>query len=101
MRDSTGSGLDRVLVDPLTGKPSTFGNMVEHWDEAGWPETKCPDLGDWSDTPHDELENWPIPRDELDRFDSGLKELAYVVARIQKKRLIDLDRERLLHYNYD
>jgi hypothetical protein len=22
----------------------------------GWPETKCPDLGDWSDTPHDQLD---------------------------------------------
>jgi hypothetical protein len=21
-----------------------------------WPETKCPDLGDWSDTPHDVLD---------------------------------------------
>jgi hypothetical protein len=21
-----------------------------------WEETKCPDLGDWSDTPHDELD---------------------------------------------
>jgi hypothetical protein len=25
------------------------------WNEVG-PETKCPDLGDWSDTPHDELD---------------------------------------------
>jgi hypothetical protein len=24
--------------------------------EERWPETKCPDLGDWSDTPHDELD---------------------------------------------
>jgi hypothetical protein len=68
------------------------------------PETKCPDLGDWSDTPHDELDNWPIPRDGLTGlawFDCGLKELASRVARIQKKRLIELDRERLLSYIED
>jgi hypothetical protein len=22
----------------------------------GWPETRCPDLGDWSDTPHGQLD---------------------------------------------
>jgi hypothetical protein len=72
------TGLDKVLVDPATGLPSTFGNYmpdigrgIEWCDwmgpeacyccevrelESEWPETKCPDLGDWSDTPHDELD---------------------------------------------
>jgi hypothetical protein len=49
-----------------------------------WPETRCPDLGDWSDTPHDQLD---------DLYTAGLA-LIHLI-----NRQIDLDRERLIAYN--
>lgn len=48
------------------------------------PETKCPDLGDWSDTPHDQLDKTIHPWDQM-----------VIDARIR------LDRERLLSYIED
>jgi hypothetical protein len=96
MRDSIGRGIEWC---ENWGRPITC-----YCEEIYRVDTKCPDLGDWSDTPHDELDNLPIQIDGLTGlawFDCGLKELASRVARIQKKRLIELDRERLMAYTYD
>jgi hypothetical protein len=57
-----------------------------------WPETKCPDLGDWSELP---------PEDVLDRWESSIYWLSIYACEIAEKRLIELDRERLLAYNND
>jgi hypothetical protein len=59
------------------------------WNEVG-PETKCPDLGDWSDTPHDELD----PENETEGP-------AKIIRQWWSELLIDLDRERLLSYIED
>jgi hypothetical protein len=61
------------------------------WSEAG-PETKCPDLGDWSELP---------PEDVLDRWESSIYWLSIYACEIAEKRLIELDRERLLAYTVD
>jgi hypothetical protein len=63
-------------------------NTIE---EQGWPETKCPDLGDWSDTPHDELDG------ELVSVSVDI--WSWVKSGFNKA--IDLDRERLMAYTYD
>jgi hypothetical protein len=60
--------------------------------EERWPETKCPDLGDWSELP---------PEDVLDRWESSIYWLSIYACEIAEKRLIELDRERLLAYTVD
>jgi hypothetical protein len=88
-------------------KPSVYEMFVEHnganWWHHGyrqWSETKCPDLGDWSDTPHDQLDDlWDgnrLYRWYLNRT-TGVKN-----EQIQQTRKrIELDRERLLGYIED
>jgi hypothetical protein len=55
-----------------------------------WPETKCPDLGDWSDTPHDVLDDHAEQWSQRAWFSER-----YV------RRIIEVDRERLLSYIED
>jgi hypothetical protein len=59
-------------------------------------ETKCPDLGDWSEVPHDELDSVDPELISLtDYFDFDL------CQSIIKRFSIDLDRDRLLSYIED
>ena len=83
--------------------PNSIGRGIEWCENYGWtgdvcyceaskylwPETKCPDLGDWSDTPHDQLDgehNIVIARMILSNYD---------------RLSIALDRDRLLSYIED
>jgi hypothetical protein len=57
---------------------------------VGYRETKCPDLGDWSDTPHDVLDNHSDQWSQPARFSER-----YI------RHIIEVDRERLMAYTYD
>ena len=70
------------FVAPLFAESN--GTNWWHHDYRQWPETKCPDLGDWSEVPHDQLDKLMHPW-----------EIMVINARIR------LDRERLLSYIED
>jgi hypothetical protein len=58
MRDSTGRELEWCYARDYAC-PCEFSDIsVEPLPLSvyKYPETKCPDLGDWSDTPHDQLD---------------------------------------------
>lgn len=83
MRDSTGSGIEWCELSQ--------GRVC--WCEQIYDvtETKCPDLGDWSEVPHD----------ELDTSMSQLQFYNYVNRLIAERHVIALDRDRLLSYIED
>jgi hypothetical protein len=66
---------------------------------AKWPETKCPDLGDWSDTPHDELDSDQNLSDILGCQTGWIVGIDWSLD--SKYHPINVDRERLLSYIED
>jgi hypothetical protein len=90
MPNSIGRGIE--WCDQVYEWRGILGDMVRYRDECcpceipgfSQPETKCPDLGDWSDTPHDE-------------FDSS----EWFVRIQYHNPRIAIDRERLLSYIED
>jgi hypothetical protein len=94
MPNSIGRGIEWCnLASRITGLPC----YCESDDlEESLTETKCPDLGDWSDTPHEELDSVdPEPISLTDYFDFDL------CQSIIKRFAIDLDRDRLIAYTED
>lgn len=92
MPNSIGRGIE--WCDCLYLLPGGYGvcSVDNYW---RYPETKCPDLGDWSDTPHDELDHLSWHNFE------GQLVIGIDWSLDCKYHPINVDRERLLSYIED